>query len=131
MWLCRLRVARGFGTVSGREGWCYVCVSCEWIMYVDGRSRYLYIVLGGYMRILGAPIVQSCCTIPYIYLWHISQIQTCLCVVVGPEFVSTSPAFMRSSASIQWVCMTGLPENCKSGPLDVCGRFRHNLNSSL
>ena len=32
-------------------------------------------------------------------LWQISQIQTCLCVVVGPGFVSTSPAFMRSSAS--------------------------------
>ena len=29
-------------------------------------------------------------------LWHISQIQTCLCVVVGTGFVSTSPAFMSS-----------------------------------
>ena len=30
---------------------------------VYGRSRYLYFVLGGYLRILGAPSVQSCCTL--------------------------------------------------------------------
>ena len=35
-------------------GWCYV-----WILCVDGRSRYLYIVLGGYLRILGAHSVQN------------------------------------------------------------------------
>ena len=34
-----------------------------------------------------------------ICLWQISQIQTCLREVVGPGLVSTSPAFMRSSAS--------------------------------
>ena len=34
-----------------------------WILWVDGRSRYLYIVLGGYLRILGTPSVQSCCTL--------------------------------------------------------------------
>ena len=39
------------------------------------------------------------CFLLCICLWQISQIQTCLCVVVGPEFVSTSPAFMRSSAN--------------------------------
>ena len=32
-------------------------------------------------------------------MWQISQIQTCLRVVVGPRLVSTSPAFMRSIAS--------------------------------
>ena len=33
---------------AGLEGWCYVFVSCDvWIICVDGRSRYLYIVLGG------------------------------------------------------------------------------------
>ena len=31
---------------QGLEGWCYV-----WILCVDGRSRYLCIVLGGYLRI--------------------------------------------------------------------------------
>ena len=37
-----------------------VCVA---ILCVDDRSRYLYIVLGGYLRILGAPSVQSCRTL--------------------------------------------------------------------
>ena len=62
-------------------GWCWggggsVCVDCArvWeggvllclcvlIICVYGGSRYLYIVLGVYRRILGAPSVQSCCTI--------------------------------------------------------------------
>ena len=38
--------------------------------------------------------------LPNLYLFkQISQIQTCLCYVVGPGLVSTSPAFVRSSAS--------------------------------
>ena len=39
-----LRWCVGRGLDQGLEGWCYVCV--------DGRSRYLYIVLWGYLRIL-------------------------------------------------------------------------------
>ena len=39
------------------------------------------------------------CFLPCICLCHISQIQNCWCVVVGPGFVSTSPTFMRSSVS--------------------------------
>ena len=39
------------------------------------------------------------CFLPCICLWQISEIQTCLCVVVGHGFVSTSPVFMRNSAS--------------------------------
>ena len=49
-----------------------------------------------------------------ICLWQISQIQTCLCVVVGPRFVSTAPAFMRSTPAIQRVRRTGLPQNSDS-----------------
>ena len=41
----------------GLGGWGVVMSVC-----VDGRSRYLYIVLGGYLHILGAPSVQFCCT---------------------------------------------------------------------
>ena len=62
---CRWGVGRGFGPGSGRVGWCYVCVSCEsglFVYIVEGRSRYLYIVQGGYLHILGAPSVQSYCT---------------------------------------------------------------------
>ena len=36
-----------------------LCVLGVWILCVDGRSRYLYIVLGGFLCILGAPSVQS------------------------------------------------------------------------
>ena len=44
-------VGRGLGPGSGGVGWCYVCVSCVWILCVDGRSRYLCNVLGGYLLI--------------------------------------------------------------------------------
>ena len=33
------------------------------------------------------------CFLTCISLWQISQIQTCLCVVVGPVLVSSSPAW--------------------------------------
>ena len=46
------------------------------------------------------PVAPYRYLIPAMYLlWQISQIQTCLCDVIGPGFISTSPAFMRSSAS--------------------------------
>ena len=40
-----------------------LCVLRVWIICVYGRFRYMYVVLGGYTRILGAPSVQSCCTL--------------------------------------------------------------------
>ena len=40
-----------------------LCELCVWILCVDGRSRYMYIVSCRYMRILSAPSVQSCCTL--------------------------------------------------------------------
>ena len=40
-----------------------LCVLGVWIICVDGRSRYLYIVLVGFLRILGAPSVHSYCTL--------------------------------------------------------------------
>ena len=36
-----------------------MCVLCVWILCGDGRSKYLYIVLGGYLRILGALVIES------------------------------------------------------------------------
>ena len=52
-WLrwCRWGVGRGLGPGSGAVRWCYVCVRCESGFCVDGRSRYLCIVLGGYLHI--------------------------------------------------------------------------------
>ena len=43
--------------------------------------------------------LMDICFLPCICLWQISPNQTCLSVVVGPGFVLTSPARMRSSAS--------------------------------
>ena len=50
-----------------------------------------------------------------ICLWQISQIQTRLFNVVGPGLVSTSPAFVRSSASYPAGPHDRLPQNGKSG----------------
>ena len=64
------------------------------------------------------------CFLTCIFLWQISQIQTCLRVVVRPGLVSTLPAFMRSIASHP----TGL-----HGQLDHCcgqeglTQFAHGL----
>ena len=71
--------------------WCYVCVSLEsgLFVYMTG-PRYRYSVLCGYLRILGASIFQSCYTLSISASYRvgvsgqISQIQTCLRVVVGP-----------------------------------------------
>ena len=43
--------------------------------------------------------LMDICFLTYICLWQISQIQTRLFKVVGPRLVSTSPAFVSSSAS--------------------------------
>ena len=41
------------------------------------------------------PVAPYGYLLPTVYLlWQISQIQTCLCVVVGPGFVLTPPDFM-------------------------------------
>ena len=44
-----------------------LCLLSVWIMCVDGRSRYLYIVLGGYLRIVGSPSVLDTVVISMIY----------------------------------------------------------------
>ena len=49
------------GLGYGKVGWCYVCACCEsgFFVLMAGPG----IVLGGHLRILGAPSVQSCCTL--------------------------------------------------------------------
>ena len=52
------------GLGAGRVRWCYL--GCELrvrILCVNGMPRYLYIVLGRYLRILGTPSVQSYCAL--------------------------------------------------------------------
>ena len=41
----------------------YLCELGVWILCVEGRFRFLCIVLGGYMRILGAPSIKPCCNL--------------------------------------------------------------------
>ena len=68
------------------------------------------------------------CVLTCICLWQISQIQTCLCVVVGPGLVSRSSAFVRSIASHP-ACLHGRhAQNGNGAPIAGGGRGRHNLH---
>ena len=106
----------------------YVCVVrldplCIWQIQV-------FIVLGGYLRILSAPSIQSCCTLSTSSSYRVlvcsryGKSRLFLCVVVGPGFVSTSPAFMRSSGSAWPAC----PETVNRAPIVGNGRYLHNLH---
>ena len=70
------------------------------------------------------------CFLPCICLWQISQIQTCLLVVVGPGLVSTLHAFMRSCASHPAGPHGRLAPRKKgiSGSIARDRRGRHNLH---
>ena len=48
---CGWGVGRGLGPGSGGVVLC-LCEMWVWILCVDGSSRYLCIVIGGYLRIL-------------------------------------------------------------------------------
>ena len=94
------------------------------------------IVLRGYLHVLGAPSIKSCCTLSIsasltcIRLWYISQIQTFLGVVVGPGFASTSPAIIVSCASHPVGRMAGLPKktvNRTGGVNTIATRFDRPL----
>ena len=71
------------------------------------------------------------CFLWCICLWQISKIQTCLCVVVGPGFVSTLPALMRSSDSHPADPRGRLGKTVNRAPNSEGGRFQHKLHSSL
>ena len=72
------------------------------------------------------------CILLCIYLWQISQIQACLCVVVRPRFVSTSPAFMRNNASHPADPHGQVAtKTVNRAPIAGGERFRHHLHNSL
>ena len=60
------------------------------------------------------PVAPNGYRLPIVYLF-MADIETCLCVADGPGFVSTSPAFMRSSASHPAGPHGRLAQNSKSG----------------
>ena len=90
-------------------------MSCEWILCVN-VFVYCARQIPAHLRCTQCFILLhliDICFLSCICLWQISQIQTCLCVVVGPGFVPTSPAFMRSRASHP---VGRFGQNGKSGP---------------
>ena len=105
-WLrwCLGKVGGRLGPGSGRVLWCYVCVVsldalCRWQVHV---SVYCARRIPAHLRCTQCSILLhliNICFLTCICLWQISQIQTCLRVVVVPGLVSTSPAFMRSITS--------------------------------
>ena len=81
-----------------------VSVYCAWRIPAHLRCTQCSILLH----------LMDICFLTCICLWQISQIQTFLFKVVGPGLVSTSPAFVSSSASgSAW---PACPKNGKSGP---------------
>ena len=80
-----------------------LCEERFWILCIYGRSRYLCNVLADTCTSEVHPVFNPVAPYGYllsdIVLWQISQIQTRLFIVVGPGLVSTSPAFVSSSAS--------------------------------
>ena len=76
---------------------------------------------------------------PYEYLLHtvyffmadIANPDVCVCVVIGLGCVSTSPAFMRSSAShLAGTHGQLAPQTVNRAPIAGGGKFRHNLHNS-
>ena len=89
-----------------------VSVYCAWRIPAHLRCTQCSILLH----------LMDICFLTCICLWQISHIQTRLFSVVGPGLVSTSPAFVSSSASHpvgphgRHAQKTGMPKNGKSGP---------------
>ena len=81
-----------------------VSVYCAWRIPAHLRCTQCSILLH----------LMDICFLTCICLWQISQIQTFLFKVVGPGLVSTSPAFVSSSASHP--AGPHAKKNGKSGP---------------
>ena len=91
---------------------CVTCV-CVWIGAGVFCSNLLHFI--------------DICFITCICMWQISQIQTCLRVFVGPGFVSTSPAFMRSSTIHPAGPHDWLAKNGNRAPISGGRSCLHNL----
>ena len=83
------------------------------------------------LLLLSTHNLMDICFLTCICLWQISHIQTRLFSVVGPGLVSTSPAFVSSSASHP----AGphgrhAQKTVNRAPIAGGGRVRHNLHSS-
>ena len=102
----RVSVFGWFGPGSGRVGWggvmsvCVVILASLWRWQVQ-VSVHCARCIPAHLRCTQCSILLYLIDVGFltcICLWQMSQIPTFLGVVVGPGLVSTSPAFMRSSA---------------------------------
>ena len=93
----------------------HVSLYCAWQIPAHLRCTQCSIML----------YLMDICFLPCICLWQILQIQTCLCVVVGPVML----CFYEEQG--QWVHMAGLPKSVIWPPIAGGGRFQQNLHSSL
>ena len=96
-------VGSGLGPGLRAVGWCYVCVSLDSLFRWQAQvSVYCAWRIPAHLTCTQCSILlhlKDICFLTCICLWQISQIQTRLFKVVGPGLVSTSPAFVSSSAS--------------------------------
>ena len=131
---CRWRVGRGrerWGGVMSVRGVSLDSL-CRWKVQV---SVYCAWRIPAHLRCTQCSILlhlMDICFLTCICLWQISQIQTFLFKVVGPGLVSTSPAFVSSSASHP----AGphgrhAQKTVNRAPIAGSGEVRHNLHSSL
>ena len=95
-----------------------VSVYCAWRIPAHLRCTQCSILLH----------LMDICFLSCICLWQISQIQTCLFKVVGPGLVSTSSAFVRSSAIHQEGPHGWHAQKWYSVPHCWGGKVRHNLH---
>ena len=127
-WCVEWGVGRGLD--QGWDRWVVLCL-CEvwvWIICVDNRSRYMCIVLGGYLHIWGAPSVQSCCTLwistfwhVFVYDWYHTSRLVCL-KLSDRDWSRHHPLLWAAAPAIQRVRIAGMPQNIKSGR-HCWGRF--------
>ena len=86
--------------------WCYVYLCYESGLFMEMEvqvSVYCARDIPVHLRCTQCSILLHLidfCLLTCICMWQISQIQTFLCVVVRLGLISTSTAFMRSSASL-------------------------------
>ena len=91
-----------------------VSVYCAWRIPAHLRCTQCSILLH----------LMDICFLTCICLWQISQIQTFLFKVVGPGLVSTSPAFVSSSASHP--AGPHAQKTVNRAPIAGAGEVRHN-----
>ena len=121
VWGCEVDGNAGVG-----DGCVVVVVSAGlwvWIIYVYGRSGYLYIVLGGYLRILGAPRVQSCCTLwiyasqrVFVYGRYCKSRFVCVCL---------SDLDLSRHHSLLWAAQAIQRVHCQKRSIVGCVDFSH------